>query len=103
MISEVYKGKNPEKQDDDKIPLVINEDSKSLVESLYSTKKVKRKTMRVIISSLQQNMRKGRIKEICHVSSKEQLADVLTKKGVSSDSILDLVSSGTLNMNETSN
>ena len=48
-------------------------------------------------------MRKGRIKEIRHVSSKEQLADVLTKKGVSSDSILDLVSSGTLNMNETSN
>ena len=102
MISEIYNG-TPKKDDEDfRIPLTINEDSKSLVESLHSTKKVKRKTMRVIISSLQQNIRKGRIREIRHVSSKQQLADVLTKKGVSTDSILDVVSSGTLNMDETS-
>ena len=58
--------------------------------------------MRVIISSLQQNMRKGRIREIRHVTSRQQLADVLTKKGVSADSIIDTVSSGTLERDETS-
>ena len=46
MISELYTGKLIGYQ----IPIVVNEDSKSLIESLYSTKKVKRKTMRVVIS-----------------------------------------------------
>ena len=41
MLSEVYFG-DSEKF---KIPLVVNEDSKSLVESLYSMKKVKKKAM----------------------------------------------------------
>ena len=40
MFSEIYTGNS-----DKKLPIVINEDSKGLVESLYSTKKVKRKTM----------------------------------------------------------
>ena len=99
MITEITSTTNSE---EDKIPLIINEDSKSLVESLYSTKKVKRKTMRVILSSLQQQMKKGRIKEIHHVPSQQQLADVLTKKGVNSDFILDTVSTGTLKIDRIS-
>ena len=99
MITEIH-STNP---NEDKIPLIINEDSKSLVESLYSTKKVKRKTMRVIVSSLQQHMKKGRIKDIHHVSSQEQLADVFTKKGVNSDNIIDTVSSGILKLERTTN
>ena len=88
---------------EEKIPLIINEDSKSLIQSLYSTKKVKRKTMRVIVSSLQQQMRNKRIKEIHHVRSNQQIADVFTKKGVSSDKILDKVSSSTLEIDRTPN
>ena len=53
MLTELYTGTGTEPN----IPLFIKEDSKSLIESLYSTKKVKRKTMRVIISSLQQKMK----------------------------------------------
>ena len=97
MISEIYFGE----KSSFKIPLVINDDSKSLIESLYSTKKVKRKTMHVIISSLQQQMKNKRIKEIYHVKSQNQLADIFTKKGVCSDIILDTVSNGTLNIDRT--
>ena len=98
MISEIYNGGDVRHSEDLKIPLIVNEDSKSLIESLFSTKKVKRKTMRVIISSLQQHIRNGRIKDIHHVNSKQQLADIFTKKGVSSEYILDSVSSGTLEL-----
>ena len=95
MISEIHSG-NPKPSQE--IPLVINEDSKSLIESLHSTKKVKRKTMRVVISSLQQLMKSGQIKAIHHVQTKSQIADVFTKKGVSSDLILDTVTNGTMNI-----
>ena len=49
------------------IPIEINEDSKSLVDTLFSTKKVKRKTMRIIVSSLQQYMKDGTISNVKHV------------------------------------
>ena len=98
MLSEVYFG-DSEKF---KIPLVVNEDSKSLVESLYSTKKVKRKTMRVVLSSIQQKMKTQRIMKVNHVKSSDQLADILTKKGVSADFILNTVSNGTLKFDKVS-
>ena len=44
MISEIYTGSN----EGHKIPLIVNEDSASLVESLYSTKKVKRIQIRTL-------------------------------------------------------
>ena len=90
MIKEVYSENKLE------LPIVVNEDSKCLVESLYSTKKVKKKTMRLVISSLQQYMKNGTIKQINHVSSKDQLGDVLTKKGVLADKIIYAVSKGSL-------
>ena len=67
------------------IPIYVYEDSKSLIQSLYSTKKVKRKTMRVVISRIQQLIEDNTIEDIIHVSTKDQLADILTKKGVSND------------------
>ena len=91
MISELYSG-NIEK----KLPIIVKEDSKGLVDSLYSTRKVKKKTMRIIISSIQQYIKKGIIKDIIHVSSKDQLSDILTIKGVLSEKIIHAVSEGTL-------
>ena len=96
MINEIFNASDSSRSEDMRIPLIINDDSKSLIDSLYSTKKVKKKTMRVVISSLQQHMKTGRIKQINHVNSKQQLADVFTKKGVSTDFILDTVTSGVL-------
>ena len=92
MISEIYTG-DTEK---DNIPIVINEDSKALVESLASTKKVKRKTMRLVISSIQQRIREGIVSTVNHVSSEKQLADIFTKRGAKSDTLLEVLSSGNL-------
>ena len=92
MITEIYSGNVNSFQ----IPMLINEDSKALIDSLYSTKKVKRKTMRVIISCIQQYMKNGTIKDIHHVKSSEQLADVFTKYGVSDHKIVESVSNGNL-------
>ena len=92
MITEIYSGES-RKSD---IPLVVHTDSKSLLESIYSTRKVKRKTMRVVISSLQQHLKMKRIRSVEHVSSKLQVADVLTKRGVANNLILETLEKGNL-------
>ena len=74
----------------------MNEDSKSLVETLFSTKKVKRKTMRIVISSLQQYMKEGVISNVKHVNSKQQLADAFTKKGGYCERLNDVLKKGKL-------
>ena len=66
MIAEIYTGEKNSKG----LPILVKEDSKSLIESIYSTKKVRRKTMRIVISSLQQKLKDGIINDISHVSSK---------------------------------
>ena len=95
MLSEFYTG-----QTTGKLPIIINENSKGLVESLYSTKKVKGKTMRVVISSIQQYIKSGVIKDVNHVASKYQLGDIFTKKGVSTENIIKTVSEGFLDFPE---
>ena len=80
-----------------KLPIAINEDSKSLIESLLSTKKVKRKTMRLVISAIQQKINDGTISKVIHVSSKDQIADIFTKKGVKNEKLLKCLSVGNLN------
>ena len=52
--------------------------------------------MRIVISSIQQYLKNGTIKEIKHVSSKNQLSDVFTKKGVIKENIIHAVSIGSL-------
>ena len=94
IISEIYTG-NPNSH---KIPIVINEDSKSLVQSLSSTKKVKRKTVRLVISAIQQSINDGTISNVIHVSTKDQLADIFTEKGVKNDKLLQCLQTGNLNM-----
>ena len=90
MISEIYTGKI----DENKIPLVVYEDSKSLVQSIYSTKKVKRKSMRVVVSTIQQRIKNGDVKDIHHIKSEDQLGDAFTKKGVKSFKIVRAVTKG---------
>ena len=82
LIAEIYTGDAYPKVN---IPLIVNEDSASLIDSLYSTKKVKRKTMRVVISSIQQNIKNKTILDVLHVKSRDQIADVFTKSGVKTD------------------
>ena len=90
MISEIYTGEKNKQE----IPLVLHTDSKSLLESIFSTRKVKRKTMRVVVSSMQQKIKEGKIKDVFHIGSKEQIADILTKKGVSNHLLLETLKTG---------
>ena len=92
LLSEIYTGKSTLNM----IPIVANIDSKSLLESIYSTKKVKRKTMRVVISSLQQSIQKGVLSEVQHVQSKDNISDIFTKKGVNPSKILEVLRTGSL-------
>ena len=69
-----------------RIPIHIKEDSKSLVESIYSTKKVQRKTMRVVIPKIQEQMINGVVRNVSHNSSKNQQAQLSSVKAqLSSD------------------
>ena len=52
--------------------------------------------MRVVISSIQQNLKNQRIKEVFHVKSCDQLADVFTKSNVNTDGILNVIQKNTL-------
>ena len=92
LITEIYTGEPTM----NKLPIVANEDSNSLLESLYSTKKVKRKTMRVVISSIQQHLQNGILSEIHHVQSKDNIADVFTKAGVNTDRVFNVLRNGSL-------
>ena len=87
LISEIYTGEATKNI----LPIVANEDSKSLLESIYSTKKVKRKTMRVVISSIQQHLQNKTLTEFHHVVSKDNIADIFTKSGVNTDTFLNVL------------
>ena len=100
LLTEIYTGKSTLNS----IPILAKTDSKSLLESIYSTKKVKRKTMRVVISSIQQHLQNRILTDVKHVISKENLADVFTKQGVATDAIVNTLKYGSLlhrNMNLT--
>lgn len=57
-------------------------DSKQLEKACFSTKNVSCPVLRRDVALLQQWMQKGDITKVLHVRSAEQLADVMTKKGV---------------------
>ena len=82
------------------MPIKVNSDSKSLIDSLFSTKKVKRKTVRIIISSLQQYMHQGIISDIQHVTSRQQLADAFTKKGAFIEPLIEVLEKGKICVNK---
>ena len=92
LITEMYTGDATMNT----LPIIANEDSNSLLESLYSTKKVKRKTMRVVVSNIQKHLQNGILTDIHKVKSKENIADVFTKAGVNTDRVLTVLRHGSL-------
>ena len=92
LITEIYTGEATKNS----LPIIANEDSNSLIESIYSTKKVKRKTMRVVVSSIQQHLQNKILTEVQHVKSKDNIADVFTKAGVKTNRVLDVLKNGSL-------
>ena len=95
MIKEIYSGLVSEEQ----IPVKVNIDSKTLLDSLNSSKQVDEKTIRHLIAWIKQQKEDKTIDSINWVCSQEQLADVFTKKNAKTDEILTVVSEGNLMLN----
>ena len=96
IIKEIYSGI----VSTDQIPVIVKIDSKTLLDSLNSSKQIDEKTVRHLIAWIkQQKDEKKTIESINWVSSAEQLADVFTKKNAKTDSILTVVTEGNLMLN----
>ena len=80
ILKEVYTGsidlKAPEQ-----LPVVAMIDSKSLWENLYNTRQCEEKLLRNTIAGIKESMEVGLVSAIEWVSTDNQLADCLTKKG----------------------
>ena len=96
IIKEIYSGI----VSTDQIPVIVKIDSKTLLDSLNSSKQIDEKTVRHLIAWIkQQKDEEKTIESINWVSSAEQLADVFTKKNAKTDSILTVVTEGNLMLN----
>ena len=76
----------------DKKPLIhCFVDNGSLVDSLYSTKSVEDKHLRIDIAVLKDMLAQRQIHSVSWVQSSKQLANVLTKAGVSPSQLISAV------------
>ena len=75
--------------------IILITDNKSLQDSVYSTKSIEDKRLKVDICTLRDMLKNKEITEIKWVPSKWQLADVLTKSGASSSKLLEVLSGST--------
>ena len=92
MIREIYTGQKSLKG----IPVEMFTDSKPLFESLNSTKQVDRKTVRHVICMMKDSVARGEVEKINWISTKFQLADILTKESVNSDELMKVLEHGRL-------
>ena len=97
VIKEVYSGEINLKEPK-QIPVFANIDSKSLWESLHNTRQCEEKLLRSTIAGIKELMTSGNVTSIDWVSTSQQLADSLTKKGTLSkaDWLLDVASKNRL-------
>ena len=75
--------------------IVLMTDSKSLKDNLESTRVIDDPRQRVDVARMKQMLKKGEI-QVRWVSSRLQLADSLTKRGASTDYLLEVLADGSL-------
>ena len=92
IVKEIYSGEVSEKQ----IQVEAKTDSKTLCDSLESSKQVDEKTIRHLVAWIKQQLETDVVKKIDWVTSSEQLADVFTKKNANTDNILSVLADGNL-------
>ena len=73
VLSELFNGKV--------VPVVAKVDCKNLHDSVYSSKTVEDKRLKIDLCTIRDYLRLGELSEVCLVNTKEQLADTLTKSG----------------------
>ena len=93
-VNEIYTGKSGKQSGQVSVNLKI--DSRTLLDTLKSTKQVEEKTVRHIVAWIKQQIEEKRVQSVDWVCSEEQLADVLTKSGVKTDPILKVMKAGRL-------
>ena len=91
-IQEIYTGKSG--KNSGQLDISIKIDSKTLIDSLKSTKQVQEKTVRHIVAWIKQQINEGKVKSIDWVCLEDQLADVFTKSGVKTEPILRILRDG---------
>ena len=73
------------------IPIYGVTDSKTLHDSIYSTKQIQEVSIRGIIAWIKEQLNDEVVKEISWCKSESMLADILTKRNVSPKNILDIL------------
>ena len=73
------------------IPIHMKIDSKTLMDSINSTKQVDEKTIRHIVAWIKEQRENKLVDSIDWISNDEMLADIFTKKNVKSDHSLRVV------------
>ena len=97
IIKEIYNGKIDLK-DPEQIPVDAFIDSKSLYESLHSTKQCEEKLLRNSVAGMKELMQLGAVANIVWVPTEKQLADCMTKKGHRAISLLELAGTNVLKL-----
>ena len=78
------------------LPIVAFVDNKSLQDSIYSSKLVDDKRLRIDIASLQQLCALNKVEEVKWCPGEKQLANALTKRGASAHQLLNVLRLGSL-------
>ena len=95
LVKEIYTGKIDLKSPD-QIPVEAFTDSKSLWESLHNTRQCEEKILRCSIAGIKELIDLKMLKDVHWVSTKQQLADCMTKAGKKADWLLKVASENEL-------
>ena len=80
------------------LPILAIVDSRGLVDSAHSTKSVDDKRLRIDIAAIKEFLQKGEINSIRWCPGGLQLSNCMTKKGASGSTLLELLQSGSIDL-----
>ena len=79
-----------------KLQAVVKTDSKTLMTAIKSSTGVSSKRLKIDIAAIKETIETGEIREVKWIKGKHQIADVLTKSGVSEENIRNYMEGGEL-------
>ena len=91
MISEIYFDNSDMKV---KIPVEMKIDSKTLFDSIQSSKQIEEKTIRHLIAWVKEQLDNKTVSNISWVSSSNMLADIFTKRNANHESLVKSITEG---------
>ena len=64
------------------LPIKCVIDSKTLYESIHSTKQVQEVSIRILVAWIKEQINRGIVEDVMWTDTKKMIADILTKKNV---------------------